>query len=317
METLFIDRKNTQLSIDHGRIKMALEDGAHSSLPLRQLRSIVISCDCQITTGMLRTLAKEQVSLICLNNRDPEASFVGTNEHAGNIHRRIQQYQILSQPEHKSRLAVLLVKQKIRLQRKALTEYIQYRPDLAGPFSRTQGTMLGLQRTLSKHTKLLSLNDILGIEGAAAKHYFNDYQKLFPPVLEFTGRNKRPPKDPVNVLLSLSYSIIHYEAKRACLSHSLDPYLGVLHRPSYNRASLACDLTELLRTHADQWVWQLIKHKTLRKDHFQQQNGACLLTKTGRSHFYQALPDVLPQWRETLRTHAGTWARHLDNFGES
>ena len=316
METLFIDRKNTQLSIDHGRINMELECGSHSSLPLRQLRSIVISCDCQLTTSMLRTLAKEQVSLICLNNRDPEASFVAANDHAGNIHRRLKQYQVLSQPEHKTRLSILLVKQKIRLQRNALTPYIQLRPDIAGPLTHTKGTLLGLQRTLSKHTKLLTLNDILGIEGAAAKQYFNDFQKLFPPALEFTGRNKRPPKDPVNVLLSLTYRIVHYEAKRACLSHSLDPYLGVLHQPSYNRASLACDLTELLRTQADQWVWQLIKQHTLRKDHFQPKNGACLLTKTGRSHYYQTLPEVLPHWRDILRTHAGNWARHLDNLGD-
>jgi CRISPR-associated protein Cas1 len=96
METLFIDRINTQLSIDHGRIKISLECGSHSSLPLRQLRSIVISCDCQLTTSMLRTLTKEQVSLICLNNRDPEASFVAANDHAGNIQRRLRQYQVLS-----------------------------------------------------------------------------------------------------------------------------------------------------------------------------------------------------------------------------
>jgi len=318
METLFIDRKGAQLSTDHGRLKMSLDSATQTSLPLTQLRSVVISSDCQLTSGMLRTLAKQQISLICLNNRDPEASFIGANEHAGNIQRKVHQYQLLSQKAHQIRIARLLVKQKIRHQQQALTHFMDARHDLKNRFKHTKRTLLGLRRSLDKLKQpKLTLNTILGIEGAATRQYFDVYRLLFAESLHFTQRNKRPPKDPVNVLLSLSYTFIHYEAKRACQSHSLEPDLGVLHQPNYNRASLACDLTELLRCQAELWVWQLIRTKTLRLDHFEIKEDACLMTKTGRSHYYHALAKILPEWRRSLRQLTGRWANHIDHFGET
>jgi CRISPR-associated protein Cas1 len=317
METLFIDRKGSQLSTDHGRLKIYLDGKKQTSLPLHQLRSIIISCDCQLTSSMLRTLAKLNISLICLNNRDHEASFIGTNENTGNIHRKIHQYRLLNENEYKHRIARLLIKQKIRSQQLALTEFMDARQDLASHFKRTKGMLMGLRRNLEKHSlSELTLSTILGIEGTATRQYFDAYKRLFPESLNFTQRNKRPPKDPINVLLSLSYTILHYEAKRACQSHSLEPNIGILHQPSYNRASLACDLTELLRSQVDIWVWTLTRKEILRKDHFQTSDNACLLTKTGRQHFYQALAEELPVWREQLRRHAGNLANHFDSQGE-
>ncbi len=156
---------------------------------------------------------------------------------------------------------------------------------------------------------------LLGVEGAGAKAYFAAYCQLFAPELCFAGRNKRPPKVPVNAVLSLTYTLLHYEAVRTAISASLDPMLGVLHKPSHGRESLACDLMELLRASANQWVWQIFHDRHLRADHFTHDKGACLLSKTGRSHYYPAFQNQLPVWRKRLRHYVRILARFLDNQG--
>ncbi|MGL4517372.1 MAG: CRISPR-associated endonuclease Cas1, partial [Shewanella sp.] len=79
------------------------------------------------------------------------------------------------------------------------------------------------------------------------------------------------------------------------------------------RASLACDLVELLRHQVDRLVWDLVRHQLIRREHFtHEQQGACLLNKTGRQHFYEAYMLQAPQWLATLRRYSALFARHLD-----
>ena len=85
-----------------------------------------------------------------------------------------------------------------------------------------------------------------GIEGAAAAAYFQGFTRLFPPSLEFTGRNRRPPRDPVNAVLSLSYTPLHFEAVQAVCAAGLDPLIGFYHELVFGRESLASDLIEPL-----------------------------------------------------------------------
>ena len=98
------------------------------------------------------------------------------------------------------------------------------------------------------------------------------------------GRNRRPPRDPVNACLSLAYTLLHFEAVRMAHAAGLDPLLGFYHRPAFGRESLACDLIEPLRPAVDEWIWQQFSPGPLRPEHFSPDKGACLLGKTGRGH---------------------------------
>lgn len=155
-----------------------------------------------------------------------------------------------------------------------------------------------------------------GIEGAAARGHFAGLAAVLPPALGFAGRNRRPPRDPANALLSLGYTLLHVDAVQACHKVGLDPLLGFCHRPSIRRESMASDLIEPLRPEVDCWVLELLRDRVLRADHFAHDKGACLLCKAGRGIFHGAWAEVAPPWRRWLRTVAGGVARELRLAGD-
>ena len=105
----------------------------------------------------------------------------------------------------------------------------------------------------------------------------------------FQHRNRRPPRDPVNALLSLAYSILAKDWTVALASAGLDPYLGVYHQPRFGRASLALDLMEEFRPLiADSVVLRLVNHAELRPSSFIQRGDAVSLTSDGRKAFFGA-----------------------------
>jgi CRISPR-associated protein Cas1 len=156
-----------------------------------------------------------------------------------------------------------------------------------------------------------TLDSLRGREGAAARAYFGGLAGVMPPALGFAGRNRRPPKDPVNVCLSLGYTLLHLQAVQSCMVAGLDPLLGFYHRPAIGRESLASDLIEPLRPAVDDWIWKMLRDRTLREDHFSLDKGACLLGKAGREIYYAAWEKQSTAWRRWLRDRTRRLAAHL------
>ncbi|MDP1547208.1 MAG: CRISPR-associated endonuclease Cas1 [Anaerolineales bacterium] len=120
----------------------------------------------------------------------------------------------------------------------------------------------------------------------------------------FTGRNRRPPQDPVNAILSLSYTLLHHEAVSALKMYGLDPSLGFYHQAAYGRDSLACDVIEPLRPFLDRWIWRLFAHQTLTLQHFVYDGQACLLTDAGKPIFYKCFFIEAKSLKRLLRRYA-------------
>ncbi|OFI07051.1 CRISPR-associated endonuclease Cas1 [Clostridium acetireducens DSM 10703] len=109
------------------------------------------------------------------------------------------------------------------------------------------------------------INEIMGIEGAAARIYFQSLTNLIPEPYEFKGRNKNPPKDEVNALLSLTYSILNSIILSEIEKVGLDSFIGFLHGIKYGRESLSLDLLELYRSNfCDDFVLKLLRRKEIR-----------------------------------------------------
>jgi CRISPR-associated protein Cas1 len=115
-----------------------------------------------------------------------------------------------------------------------------------------------------------STDAIMGLEGKSAAVYFGCFGKMIRnPDFSFTGRNRRPPKDPVNVLLSLGYTLLGNAVQTQIDIAGLDPFLGVLHRPEYGRPSLTLDLMEEFRpVLVDSTVLNMINKKIIRPSDF-------------------------------------------------
>lgn len=155
---------------------------------------------------------------------------------------------------------------------------------------------------------------VQAMDGAAGAAYFEAYQQLFAASLGFNGRNRRPPRDPVNVVLSLSFTLLHAEAVRCLFAVGLDPLLGVYHEPCFGRESLACDLVELFRPLAERWIWRLFADEVLRIEYFTLAEDAqrpCTLGKRGREVFYAEYDVAAQSWRRLMRRTARDWLARL------
>lgn len=141
-----------------------------------------------------------------------------------------------------------------------------------------------------------SLDSLRGLEGAAASVYFEVFDDMILRSKEtfyYRGRNRRPPLDNVNAMLSFSYSLLAGSCASALESVGLDAYVGFLHRDRPGRTSLALDLMEELRPcMADWFVLTLINNQVMRPEDFETaENGAVLMTDMGRRKF-------LKSWQE-------------------
>jgi CRISPR-associated protein Cas1 len=147
-----------------------------------------------------------------------------------------------------------------------------------------------------------SAASLLGIEGTAARLYFEAFPSLLTgignlPGPGFTGlRNRRPPTDAVNCLLSFCYGMLAKEMLAACLAVGFDPYIGLYHRPRFGRPALALDLAEEFRPLlADSTVLTLINNREVSTSDFLIRAGAVMLTADGRK-------TVIRAWERRMTT---------------
>ncbi len=297
MQTLIIDRKGSSLSLRDGRIRIALPDGARPQhIPLPMVERVVVTAAVDLHSSLLAALSEAGIALLILSPRDHRRTAIVTPPHGRDHALRLAQYQAACNPVRAARIAAVLVRMKLHSQRRTLLGFTATAPELREALR----TLPGLARRL-REDATLSVGQIRGIEGGAAALYFAALAAVLPESLGFSGRKRRPPTDPLNALLSLGYTLLHFDAVRALLAAGFDPCIGFLHAAEYSRESLACDLIEPLRPAVDRFALDLFRRRWLRPDHFVIQQGACRLGKAGRGRFYAAWERFAPTLRRALQ----------------
>lgn len=155
--------------------------------------------------------------------------------------------------------------------------------------------MFGLREDMDHARSARSIESLLGIEGAAASRYFQNFAALLRVEdgenlqFDFMGRNRRPPKDPVNALLSFAYSMLTREWTVTLSAVGLDPFLGFYHQPRFGRPALALDMMEPFRPLlADSTVLMAVNNGEVRPTDFIRAAGSCNLNDSGRKRFIAA-----------------------------
>ena len=160
-----------------------------------------------------------------------------------------------------------------------------------------------LDRLADRARTAPSLGTLLGIEGAAARTYFSEFQGMIKAKsldFDFRGRNRRPPRDPVNAVLSFLYAMLTKQAMVTAFTVGYDPYLGFYHQPKYGKPALALDLVEEFRPLlADSVCLTLINNGELGPEHFITRGDAATLTQNGRRKVIEAYERRM----DTLVTH--------------
>lgn len=173
------------------------------------------------------------------------------------------------------------------------------------------------------------LSSLLGLEGAIAARYFSSFAGMlsgrdFPAEWDFTARNRRPPRDPINALLSFGYALLTKEFTTALIAEGLDPWWGFYHQPRHGRPGLSLDLMEPFRPLiVDSAVITAVNTGMLRAADFTVTPTGCMLKPAGRKQFLQAYESRLDQlvthpvfdyrcaWRAMIRLHARLFSRWL------
>ncbi|MCG6659401.1 CRISPR-associated endonuclease Cas1 [Halomonas campisalis] len=279
---LYLDHANTQLALDGRSLTVKVPERPVAHVPLHLLERVTIVADIEVSTRLLHRLSSAGITITLLSPRSKSQATECLTPIHGNHGRRLQQYALVLDDARCLTWARLLVRWKVKAQRHQLLRFAARRGAEAGRCRRAERELALLQKQVSD----ADAQQLLGLEGSAARAYFGVFQRLVPASLGFSGRRKRPAPDPVNALLSLTYSMLTSECSRALQLAGLDPAYGVYHRVGYGRPSLACDLVELVRPQADHFVWRLVARQDLRAHHFTRQLGACLLKKEGRGIYF-------------------------------
>jgi CRISPR-associated protein Cas1 len=285
MSTLYLDRRDLRLEREDRAIAVYHGADRQGTLPMGMLERVVIRGNVHLDTGLLGALAEQGASILLQSGRYGRIQALLLGGSHGDAARRVAQYRLYTDAAWRLSWSRWLVIRKLLGQVRLLRRALRERPDCRKPLSDGLATLeplLGRVRLPPEG----GLERLRGQEGAAAAAYFGAFTSLFPASLGFTGRNRRPPRDPVNACLSLAYTLMHFEAARACHAAGLDPLIGFYHELAYSRESLAADFLEPLRPRVDAFVWELFRAQVLRESHFQTGADGCLLGKAGRRIFY-------------------------------
>lgn len=313
MATVILDHGGLALEIQNNALVIREEGERRGSIPLKMVDRLILQGNLRLDVDTLRRLAEAGASVLCLSARHSRrlALVLGPRHNDAAI--RLGQAARVADRDFCSAFARRQVRAKLRAQARVLARGAAVRPDARKPITDALQALAGALANLPAQADTDTLR---GIEGAAARAYFAGLAAIFPPALGFTGRNRRPPRDPANACLSLAYTLLHFEAVHAAHIAGLDPLLGFYHRPAFGRESLASDLIEPLRPRADAFVAGLFAQRILRADHFGRDGAACLLTKAGREHFYRAWDEAVDPLRRALRRECRLLAAVFRRDGE-
>ncbi len=199
----------------------------------------------------------------------------------------------------------------------------------APPSQELDRVMRDMDDLIGRVGTICSIDVLLGIEGNAARCYFSMFAQTLKPrdfdaSWDFDSRNRRPPKDPVNAMLSFAYAMLAKECTVALLAEGLDPYWGLYHRPRHGRPAMALDLMEPFRpVIADSAVITAINTGMVREANFTRAASGCAMSDTGRKGLLRAYEARLDQlvthpvfdyrcsWRSVIRLQARLLARWL------
>ena len=131
--------------------------------------------------------------------------------------------------------------------------------------------------------------DMLGLEGKAARDYFDAISSVMPERYRFAGRSRSPARDEFNALLNYSYGVLYSMVEKGCILAGLDPYVGFLHTDSYNKKSLVFDIIEMFRIYADETVVYLFSRRMVKDEYFEPLEQGVGLSKAGKAVLIEAL----------------------------
>jgi len=305
LRPLYLNTQGLRVGKSGFVLKLQDKDTLVQEVRINDICQLNLLGNVQLSTQAVQALCEQEVPIAYFSMG---GWFYGVTHGLGvkNIYLRREQFRLADMPRFCLRLARALVAGKIRNQRTMLQ-----RNHVEPP----AGALAFLKNMQQDAERAAALDELLGIEGSAARVYFEHFAgmiKLDEPgeasstsaaaefTFDFNSRNRRPPRDPVNALLSLAYSVLSKDLTIVCHTVGFDPFLGFYHQPRFGRAALALDLMEPFRPLvADSAVLSAINTRMVTVRDFVRAGNSVALKPEGRKAFFRAYE----QRMDTLVTH--------------
>jgi CRISPR-associated protein Cas1 len=296
LTSLYVDRRGVELEVD-GEALVFRENGLRTgTVPMAPLSRVFLRGDVRLQSSVLGKLGERGIGVIVLSGRKAEPTLLLARPH-NDAARRVAQYQLSGDAAFCLAFSRTLVFDKVGTQRDyalALREIaLDHRYELTL-------VLRTLDQILLRIMQMPNIAALRGIEGAASAAHFKGIAAIAAPRLNFTQRNRRPPRDPLNAVLSLGYTLLHSEAVLALYGAGLDPFIGFYHQLDFGRESLACDLVEPIRVEVDSFALQLFRKEILRPEFFSTSENGCFMNKSGRVAFYAEWEALAERLRKML-----------------
>jgi CRISPR-associated protein Cas1 len=298
LNTLYVTTQGAWLAKERETVLVRVEQENRLRLPIHTLGSIVCFGQVSASAPLMGLCAERGVALVFLTEWGKFLARVH-GPVSGNVLLRRRQYRWADNPAQTAHIARTMVAAKIANCRTVLQRALRDRPNAEGtqPLQAAVDHLYTLQRGVLNRDG--DVDSVRGVEGAAAKTYFDIFDHLIThkdKAFRFTTRSRRPPLDIVNALLSFIYTLLVRDVEAALECVGLDPAVGFLHRDRPGRPGLALDLMEELRPFlADRLVLSLINRKQVSANGFTvTESGAVTMDDTTRKV-------VLVAWQERKR----------------
>jgi len=279
---IYVQTPGSVLGKNGDVLEVRAHDGSKTSLRLSEISHVNVFGAVQVTTGLIQDLCKREIGV---------SFFSGGGWYYGalggvatiNVQTRIAQFRVASDKAASLALARSFVTSKI-LNSRTLVRRNAEQPD--------QAVLDKLKALAEQSEGAQGLDELLGIEGLAARIYFGSFSQLLSPrtreteAFDFDGRNRRPPRDPLNALLSFGYALLLRDVRVALIAAGFDPTVGFYHQPRPGRPALALDLMEEFRPLlADSAVLSAVNTEVVTEGDFVRAAGAVNLSEKGRKAF--------------------------------
>lgn len=294
LNTLYVTSADSYLALDGENVVILEKEDELGRLPLHNLEAIISFGYRGTSPALMGACAERNVSLCYVT---PQGRFLArvSGKTKGNVLLRKKQYAVSMDTPQKLPIARNCIMGKVYNARWVLERAVRDH-SMQIDVSEVKAASDTLKRTLEEINKCEDIDRLRGLEGEAASTYFRVFDELILQQKKdfiFQGRNKRPPMDNVNALLSFVYTLLANSTASALEAVGLDPYVGFMHTDRPGRCSLALDMMEELRSSfADRFVLTLINKKIVTGKQFKKsENGAVILKEDARK-------TVLTEWQK-------------------
>jgi len=250
-------------------------------IPVFQVENLIIIGNVQLTTQVLHMLMESGVDVSYFTYSGKYLGRVAA-ESSKNIFLRFEQYALFTDEERRLDMARIVVRNKIDNQIYLLEELAK-----RNTAANVRGDIAQMRKNMEKVDRVRTTNGLMGVEGICSNIYFGAFGKMLKCDFTFEGRNRRPPRDPVNVMLSLTYTFLTKSVSQALDAESFETYLGFLHGIRYGRKSLALDMVEEFRQPCgDRFVLLILNKKMIGLHDFDfPEDGSVVLNEDGFQKF--------------------------------